>query len=256
MPLRPRHTPSLNSGAELCPQPEINPVPMVIYSLLTHILEFWMWIRQKITISGGAILKKKTTYVAGTLGNFVNHFHTWAESFNNKPWTIATNKFELDLRCFVANLIFNACHALFGAWFQKNLCSAQTVSKYSGFRLLVFFTPGGRSQNFLAVSIICRLMLPFCEFCFPQHNPRSMKIVQQVSIILISVHSRNMSAQSISGLECLFAMVTIVAEVPREVYTFNMVPGMDLLREALQKRIFVDFIWRGKGSCGIRSSGI
>ena len=32
MPLRPRHTPILISGAELSPQPQINPVPMVIYS--------------------------------------------------------------------------------------------------------------------------------------------------------------------------------------------------------------------------------
>ena len=85
----------------------------------------------KITISGGAILKMKKH--SRSLGNFVNQFHTWAESFNNnqclecwvepvvfflswvEPWTIATNKFELDLRCYVANLVFNACHALFGA---------------------------------------------------------------------------------------------------------------------------------------------
>ena len=141
MPLRPRHTPSLISGAELCPQPEINPVPMVIYSLLTHILEFWMWIQQSLLLEEQFWRSK---IIAGTLGNFVNQFHTWAESFNNnqclecwaepvviflswvEPWTIATNKFELDLRCFVANLVFNACHALFGAWFQKVLCSAQT----------------------------------------------------------------------------------------------------------------------------------
>ena len=42
------------------------------------------------------------------------------------------------------------------------------------------------------------------------------------------MRSRNMSAQSIFGLECLFAMVTIVAEVSREVYTFNMVPDIYL----------------------------
>ena len=38
------------------------------------------------------------------------------------------------------------------------------------------------------------------------------------------MHSRNMSAQSIFGLECLLAMVTIVVEVTREVNTFNVVP--------------------------------
>ena len=35
-----------------------------------------------------------------------------------------------------------------------------------------------------------------------------------------------MLAQSIFGLECLFTMVTIVAEVSREVGTFNMVPDI------------------------------
>ena len=42
-----------------------------------------------------------------------------------------------------------------------------------------------------------------------------------------------MSAQSIIGLECLFAMVTIVAEVAREVYTFNMLPEVVLVRVLL-----------------------
>ena len=107
MPLRPRHTPTLISGAELCPQPEINPVLMGLYSLLTHILEWWMWIQQKIIISGRTILKMKKH--SRSLGNFVNQFHTWVESFNNyqclecwaetmviflswvEPWTMATS---------------------------------------------------------------------------------------------------------------------------------------------------------------------
>ena len=44
------------------------------------------------------------------------------------------------------------------------------------------------------------------------------------SLFLLSVHLRNMDAQSVFALECLFAMVTTVAEVTREVYTFNVVP--------------------------------
>ena len=39
MPLRPRHTPILIRGAELSPQPEINPVPFDGH-ILTHIIEF------------------------------------------------------------------------------------------------------------------------------------------------------------------------------------------------------------------------
>ena len=35
-----------------------------------------------------------------------------------------------------------------------------------------------------------------------------------------------MLAQSIFGLECLFTMITFVAEVSREVGTFNMVPDI------------------------------
>ena len=67
------------------------------------------------------------------------------------------------------------------------------------------------------------------------------------------MHSRNMSAQSIFGLECLLAMVTIVVEVTREVNTLNMVPDIDLLREALKNSIFKDFIERkGGGSHGIK----
>ena len=39
MPVGPRHTPSLISGAELCPHPEINPAPMVNGHELTLIVE-------------------------------------------------------------------------------------------------------------------------------------------------------------------------------------------------------------------------
>ena len=39
-----------------------------------------------------------------------------------------------------------------------------------------------------------------------------------------------MGAESILGSKCFLAMVTIVAEVTREVNTFNMVTGMTLLR--------------------------
>ena len=40
MPVGPRHTPSLISGAELCPHPEINPAPMVNGHELTLIVQF------------------------------------------------------------------------------------------------------------------------------------------------------------------------------------------------------------------------
>ena len=56
------------------------------------------------------------------------------------------------------------------------------------------------------------------------------------------MHPRNMNAQSIFGLVCLLAMVTIVAEMTREVNTFNMVPEMYLKQESIkQRRIFEDF---------------
>ena len=46
------------------------------------------------------------------------------------------------------------------------------------------------------------------------------------SQFLIFVHQRNMNAQSIFTLECFLAMITIVAEMTREVNTFNVVPEM------------------------------
>ena len=46
------------------------------------------------------------------------------------------------------------------------------------------------------------------------------------SQFLIFVHQRNMNAQSIFTLECFLAMITIVAEMTREVNTFNVVPGI------------------------------
>ena len=39
-----------------------------------------------------------------------------------------------------------------------------------------------------------------------------------------------MKAESIFGLECLLAMVTTVAEVTREVYTFDVVPKVVQMR--------------------------
>ena len=53
------------------------------------------------------------------------------------------------------------------------------------------------------------------------------------SNFLISVHFRNMNIQGHFGLECFLAMVTIVAEVTREVNTFNVIPDIDLLRVLL-----------------------
>ena len=44
------------------------------------------------------------------------------------------------------------------------------------------------------------------------------------SQFLIFVHLRNMNAQSIFALKCFIAMVTLVAEMTREVNTFNVVP--------------------------------
>ena len=43
---------------------------------------------------------------------------------------------------------------------------------------------------------------------------------------LIFVHLRNMLAQSHFGLEYFLAMVTIVAEMTREMNTFNVVPDI------------------------------
>ena len=42
-----------------------------------------------------------------------------------------------------------------------------------------------------------------------------------------------MCAQSIFALECFLAMVTRIAEVTREVNTFNVIPDIDLLRVLL-----------------------
>ena len=42
-----------------------------------------------------------------------------------------------------------------------------------------------------------------------------------------------MLAQSIFGLECLFTMVTLIAEVSREVGTFNMVPDIIYMMRVL-----------------------
>ena len=53
------------------------------------------------------------------------------------------------------------------------------------------------------------------------------------SNFLISVHFRNMNTHSIFVIECFLAMVTIVAEVTREVNTFNVIPDIDLLRVLL-----------------------
>ena len=47
------------------------------------------------------------------------------------------------------------------------------------------------------------------------------------------MHSRHMCAQSIFALECFLAMVTRIAEVTREVNTFNVIPDIDLLRVLL-----------------------
>ena len=50
------------------------------------------------------------------------------------------------------------------------------------------------------------------------------------SQFLIFVNLRNMFAQSHFGLECFLAMVTIVAEMTREVNTFNVVPEVAAVR--------------------------
>ena len=50
------------------------------------------------------------------------------------------------------------------------------------------------------------------------------------SNFLISVHFRNMNIQGHFGLECFLAMVTIVAEMTREVNAFNVVPEMTDMR--------------------------
>ena len=47
---------------------------------------------------------------------------------------------------------------------------------------------------------------------------------------LIFVHLRNMNAQSHLGLECFLTVVTIVAEMAREVNTFNVIPEMTDMR--------------------------
>ena len=46
------------------------------------------------------------------------------------------------------------------------------------------------------------------------------------SQFLIFVHQGNMNAQSIFTLECFLTMITIVAEMTREVNAFNVVPGI------------------------------
>ena len=43
MPVGPRHTPSLISGAELCPHPEINPARMVNGHELALIVQFFSY---------------------------------------------------------------------------------------------------------------------------------------------------------------------------------------------------------------------
>ena len=53
------------------------------------------------------------------------------------------------------------------------------------------------------------------------------------SLILISVGLINVTTQRIFALECLIAMVTTIAEVAREVYTFNMLPEVVLVRVLL-----------------------